>query len=81
MDVGANEDDTVLVISIINLAHNLGLKVVAEGVENQLIKDQLTAFDCDAAQGYFWSNPLPPADLARWLGESPYGFAKDTRTG
>src|SRR5262249_44717013 len=70
MDMGKNEDDTVLVLSIINLAHNLGLKVVAEGVENQLIRDQLTAFDCDAAQGYFWSKPLPPADLDKWLSES-----------
>jgi len=77
MDMGKNEDDTVLVLSIINLAHNLGLKVVAEGVENQLIRDQLTAFDCDAAQGYFWSRPLPPADLVKWLGESPWGFTKN----
>lgn len=74
MDMGTDEDDTVLVISIINLAHNLGLKVVAEGVEKQEIWEQLAAFGCDAAQGYFWSRPLPPAELTRWLGESPYGL-------
>jgi EAL domain-containing protein (putative c-di-GMP-specific phosphodiesterase class I) len=76
MDMGKSEDDTVLVLSIINLAHNLGLKVVAEGVENQLIRDQLTAFDCDAGQGYFWSKPLPSTDLVRWLGESPWSLGK-----
>jgi EAL domain-containing protein (putative c-di-GMP-specific phosphodiesterase class I) len=60
---GANEDDTVLVISIINLAHNLGLKVVAEGVENQLIGDQLTAFDCDAAQDISGAGRCPRQTL------------------
>lgn len=74
IDLMSDEDDVVLVISIINLAHNIGRKVVAEGVENQEIWDRLAAFGCDAAQGYFWSHPLPAAELTRWLGESPYGL-------
>ena len=75
-DMGTDEDDTVIVLSIINLAHNLDLKVVAEGVENQGIRDQLNAFGCDAAQGYFWSHPLPIDEVTRCLDESPWGLAK-----
>jgi diguanylate cyclase (GGDEF)-like protein len=74
MGMMTDEDDTVLVLSIINLAHNLGLKVVAEGVENKETLNQLAAFDCDTAQGYFMSRPLPPAEFTRWLSESPYGL-------
>ncbi len=74
LDMLRNEDDTVIVLSIINLVHNLGRKVVAEGVENQEIREQLTAFGCDAAQGYFWSRPLPPAEFTRWLSGSPCGL-------
>jgi diguanylate cyclase (GGDEF)-like protein len=72
-----DKDDVVMVLSIINLAHNLGLKVVAEGVENQETLNQLAAFGCDEAQGYFWSHPLPAAELTRWLGESPWGLKRN----
>jgi predicted signal transduction protein with EAL and GGDEF domain len=68
----ADEDNAVIVLSMINLAHNLGLKIVAEGVENKETLNQLTAFDCDAAQGFFMSRPLPPAALTRWMNDSPY---------
>jgi len=70
----ADENGTVLVLSIINLAHNLGLKVTAEGVENEETLNQLVAFDCDAAQGYLMAPPLAPAELTRWLSESPWGL-------
>ena len=66
--------NTVIVLSIINLAHNLGLKIVAEGVENQETLDRLAAFDCDAAQGYLITPPLTSAEYTRWLNESPYGL-------
>jgi diguanylate cyclase (GGDEF)-like protein/PAS domain S-box-containing protein len=79
MDMLANEDDTVIVISIINLAHNLGLKVVAEGVENQETKDRLSAFGCDSAQGYLMSRPLPAGELARWMSESAFGSQGEGR--
>jgi diguanylate cyclase (GGDEF)-like protein/PAS domain S-box-containing protein len=68
-----NEGDMKIVRSTIELAHNLGLKVVAEGVETQEILDQLTEMGCDAAQGYFISRPIPNEDLIRWL-ESPHHF-------
>ncbi len=63
-------EDAKIVRSTIDLAHNLGLSVVAEGVETANIMDQLRDLDCDEAQGYFMSRPLPAADLpgfaARW---------------
>ena len=72
--MAANENDAVIVRSTIDLAHNLGLKVVAEGVENQETLDRLIDLGCDAAQGYYMSRPIPPAELTRWLTESPWGL-------
>ena len=74
MGMMTDEDNTVIVLSIINLAHNLGLKIVAEGVENQETWDRLAAFDCDAAQGYLIAPPLTSAEYTRWLNESSYGL-------
>lgn len=74
MDMAKDEDDILIVLSTINLAHNLGLKVVAEGVETERIWDRLFAFSCDAAQGYYMSKPLSAADLTRWLKDSPWGL-------
>jgi len=74
MDMATDEDDMLIVLSTINLAHNLGLKVVAEGVETEQIWDRLFAFGCDAAQGYYMSKPLPAVELTRWLKESPWGL-------
>ncbi|MBI3622055.1 MAG: EAL domain-containing protein [Nitrospirae bacterium] len=70
----ASKKDLVAVRSIIDLGHNLELKVVAEGVENQESWDQLAALGCDAAQGYYMSRPLPADELIRWLSESPWGL-------
>lgn|GEM_PF-737442 len=64
-----DEGDVTIVRSTIDLAHNLGRKVIAEGVENRQIREQLTLLGCDAAQGYYFSPPLPPADLLRWSDE------------
>ncbi|HXT35190.1 MAG TPA: EAL domain-containing protein [Chloroflexota bacterium] len=52
--------------SIIDLGHNLGLVVVAEGVEDQATYERLGAMACDLAQGYFLSRPIPAADLTVW---------------
>ncbi len=56
-----------LIISIIEIAHNLGLKVVAEGVESKEQKDFLTKNGCDYIQGYYYSQPLAEADLIEKL--------------
>jgi EAL domain-containing protein (putative c-di-GMP-specific phosphodiesterase class I) len=73
-EMAVNEDDAIIVRSTIELAHNLCLKVVAEGVEDQSTLDRLAALGCDAAQGYYISRPLPAEELKRWLTESPWGL-------
>jgi diguanylate cyclase (GGDEF)-like protein len=60
-------DDAFIVRSTIDLGRNLGLQVVAEGVETQAVWDQLADLGCDVAQGYFLSRPLPAALLTEWL--------------
>jgi diguanylate cyclase (GGDEF)-like protein len=59
--------DAKIVRSTIDLAHHLGLTVVAEGVENRAILDQLHRLHCDEAQGYHLSRPLPVAEFQVWV--------------
>ena len=61
-------DDLALCEAIIVMAHRLGLKVVAEGVETRLQRDLLRAAQCDFAQGYFYARPLPAQAFEQWLG-------------
>jgi diguanylate cyclase (GGDEF)-like protein/PAS domain S-box-containing protein len=68
-----DENDVVIVRSIIDLAHNIGIPVVAEGVENQETYDMLKNMGCDAVQGRFICGPLPVAELMQWIAESPWG--------
>jgi EAL domain-containing protein (putative c-di-GMP-specific phosphodiesterase class I) len=60
-------DDLVIVQSTIDLAHNLGLTVIAEGVETDEAWRRLRALGCDVAQGWLIGRPLPAADFANWL--------------
>ena len=62
----ANTDSAVIVRSTIDLGHNLGLKVVAEGVENGPIWERLGALRCDVAQGYLISMPMPGEQVEDW---------------
>ena len=75
MNMEKDDDDAKIVRSTIDLAHNLGLTVVAEGVENQLIWNKLRELACDEAQGYFMSKPVPASEFmgwcARWLAAQP----------
>lgn len=64
-----DENDAMIVRSIIDLGHNLGLRVIAEGVENQEIWNHLVTLGCDAAQGYYISRPIPASEMGRWLVE------------
>ena len=66
MAMEKDEDDAKIVRSTIDLAHNLGLTVVAEGVENATIWAMLKNQGCDEAQGYFMSKPLPVAEFVAW---------------
>jgi diguanylate cyclase (GGDEF)-like protein len=65
----ADRGDSAIVQSTIDLGHNMGLEVVAEGVESGTVWEALKGAGCDLAQGYFLSKPLPPNDLERWLRE------------
>ncbi len=75
LTMDADDDDAVIVKSTIELAHNLGFKVVAEGVESEAISRMLLALGCDTAQGYHYCKPVNSATFARWLTESPLGKA------
>jgi EAL domain-containing protein (putative c-di-GMP-specific phosphodiesterase class I) len=66
-DMANDENDAVIVRSTIDLAHNLGLKVVAEGVEDQETWSLLQILRCDVAQGYFINKPKPAAEFWAWL--------------
>jgi diguanylate cyclase len=56
-----------IVTSTLQLAHALGLVLVAEGAEDQATVDALTTLGCDVVQGYHLSRPLPPEQLRAWL--------------
>jgi diguanylate cyclase (GGDEF)-like protein len=63
----ANGEDDALVRGIIDLAHNLRLRVVAEGVETEVVRDRLRALGCDAAQGYFIQRPAAASQIVKWM--------------
>jgi EAL domain-containing protein (putative c-di-GMP-specific phosphodiesterase class I)/ActR/RegA family two-component response regulator len=67
LEMVSNKDSAVIVNSIIDLAHNLGLKVIAEGVENVDIWRMLAERGCDYAQGFFMGKPMPAAEFDTWL--------------
>ncbi|MGB8880976.1 MAG: EAL domain-containing protein [Solirubrobacteraceae bacterium] len=64
----SDESDLIIVRSTINLGHDLGLKVVAEGVEDEATLTRLAGLGCDFAQGYHFSKPLAPDAFTRWIG-------------
>jgi diguanylate cyclase len=67
----ADGEDDILVRCMIELAHNLGMTVVAEGVETEAVMQQLVALNCDAAQGYFFAKPGSWRDIADWIRRRP----------
>jgi len=71
--MATDDNDAVIVRSTIDLGHNLGLEVVAEGVEDATSWYQLVELGCDVAQGYFCSPPLPAAELQAFLAGRPAG--------
>ncbi len=66
-DLHQNEGHRVVVQKTIELGHELGMRVVAEGVEHVEQMELLRSWGCDTAQGYFYSRPLPPGELLSWL--------------
>ncbi|WP_431877561.1 putative bifunctional diguanylate cyclase/phosphodiesterase [Amycolatopsis sacchari] len=67
LGMGTDLGDLAVVRSIVELGHSLGLTVVAEGVEEDIARDQLEAMGCDVAQGYLISRPLAEDRLEAWL--------------
>jgi diguanylate cyclase (GGDEF)-like protein/PAS domain S-box-containing protein len=65
--MGAEQGDAVIVRSTVDLGRNLGLEVVAEGVETLEHWEQLRELGCNTAQGYFLSRPVPAQELGQWL--------------
>jgi len=76
MNLTTQPDDEIIVRSTIELAHNMGLMVTAEGVETEAVLQRLGVLGCDLAQGYFICRPLAAADLEAWLEKSPWAPAR-----
>ncbi len=71
-DLEHSEDARAVVSAVISLAHALGLRVVAEGVETGGQKDILLSMRCDELQGFYFARPMPASSLLAWaLGEKP----------
>jgi len=73
MEMENDENDAVIVQSTIDLAHNMGLQVVAEGVETLSALDNLKQHSCDLAQGFYMAKPMSNNELIEWLKNSPWG--------
>lgn len=71
MNMDKDENDAVIVRSTIDLGRNLGLKVVAEGVETREVWNKLSALGCDMAQGYYLSKPVPAEQITERRSEQP----------
>jgi diguanylate cyclase len=80
MNMSSDENDAVIVRSTIDLGHNLGLRVVAEGVEDELAMQTLGELDCDIAQGYYLGRPAPADDLLQILTTSARRLEVDQGT-
>jgi diguanylate cyclase (GGDEF)-like protein len=67
MSMATSDGDAFIVRSTIDLGRNLGLRVVAEGVETESVWNRLGELGCDVGQGYYLSRPVPATELTRWL--------------
>ncbi len=76
IEIDRNEEAKLIVRSIVDLAHNLGLSVCAEGIENQGALQFLDAIGCDKVQGFYISKALPSAALLRLVRTSEWMWLK-----
>lgn len=72
LNMADDRDDAAIVRSIVDLGHNFGLTVTAEGAENRTSLDLLTLLGCDCAQGFYIAEPLTPESLEQWWAGSPW---------
>ena len=75
-NLATDESDKIIVRSTIELAHNLGLSVVAEGIEDETALLWLKSHGCELGQGYFISRPLPVDTLNLWIEDTPYNIKR-----
>ena len=71
MNMTTDAGDAAIVRSVIDLARNLGLEAVAEGVETAEAWETLTAWGCDRVQGYYLSKPRPAEEITAWMMDRP----------
>jgi len=74
--MNSSDADAAIVRTVIDLAHNLGKQVCAEGVEDEATWRRLCEMGCDLAQGYWISRPLNAADLMTWLTQTGWGLTQ-----
>ena len=74
LEMTSNANDAAVVRATIELAHNLGRQVVAEGVDDETTCRILSELGCDLAQGFYFSKAVPADDLTRWLQETQWGL-------
>ncbi|MDH5612835.1 MAG: bifunctional diguanylate cyclase/phosphodiesterase [Gammaproteobacteria bacterium] len=72
-----HENDLKIVKTILNLAHDLNFKVVAEGIEDLPTLQKLEELGCDNVQGYYLARPMPANELEKWCAESEWGSGVD----
>ena len=77
LDMADNENDAIIVRATVNLAHNLGLTVIAEGIETVEAMNMLKSFGCDIGQGYLFSKALSKPDFEKWMTDWTAGRASD----
>ena len=80
MDMAVDSDDEAIVHSIIDMAHTLGLNVIAEGVENGSVVKQLNDLSCDLIQGYYISRPLPARQITPLLKDLNWSDTEKTNS-
>jgi diguanylate cyclase len=71
MTMTVNDQDAVIVRTLVDLGRSLGLKTVAEGVESPDAQTMLRDFGCDEGQGYLFSRPVPAEQFTAWLARQP----------
>lgn len=72
-------DDAAIVRSTVDLAHRLGHRVIAEGIESAQVQAQLSEMGCDAGQGFYIARPMPAGEFVRWLKDEKRALAVPVR--
>jgi len=70
-EMGSSEEANLIVGTIVGLGRNLGLELIAEGIETEDLMHRLAALGCQTGQGYFFSRPMPAGDVPGWLAQHP----------